>query len=44
MLATVGARMWARVIIQRNAGLDDWIILAGMVRISRKEEDHVYVN
>ncbi|KAH8638847.1 hypothetical protein IG631_06617 [Alternaria alternata] len=32
MLVTVGARMWARAIIQRNAGLDDWIITAAMGR------------
>jgi hypothetical protein len=31
MLVTVGARMWARAIIQRNAGLDDWIITAAMI-------------
>ena len=31
-LALVGARLWARVGIQRNAGLDDLLILIGMVR------------
>jgi hypothetical protein len=31
MVATVGARLWARAVIQRNAGLDDWIMLAAMV-------------
>ncbi|KAL1796639.1 hypothetical protein ACET3X_005179 [Alternaria dauci] len=31
MLVTVGARIWARAIIQRNAGLDDWILTATMI-------------
>jgi hypothetical protein len=33
MVAVVGARMWARAVIQRNAGLDDWIMVAAMVWI-----------
>jgi hypothetical protein len=36
MIAVMGARMWARVVIQRNVGLDDWIMVAAMVRPSRK--------
>ena len=32
MLATVGARIWARAVVQRNAGLDDWMMVAAMVR------------
>jgi hypothetical protein len=31
MVAVVGARMWARAVIQRNAGLDDWIMVAAMI-------------
>jgi hypothetical protein len=31
MIGVVGARMWARFIIQRNAGMDDWIMVAAMV-------------
>ncbi|KAF1831226.1 hypothetical protein BDW02DRAFT_591285 [Decorospora gaudefroyi] len=31
MFLVVGARLWARAIIQRNAGLDDWIMLAAMI-------------
>jgi len=31
MLAVVGARIWARAVIQRNSGVDDWIMLAAMV-------------
>ena len=27
----VGARLWARFRIQRNAGLDDWLMLAALV-------------
>jgi hypothetical protein len=44
MLVTVGARMWARAIIQKNAGLDDWIITAAMVCISRRDEIHTYMD
>lgn len=32
MICTVAARIWARAVIQRNAGIDDWLILAAMVR------------
>jgi hypothetical protein len=31
MLFVVGARVWARAIIQRNAGFDDWLMAAAMV-------------
>jgi len=31
MLAVVAARLWARVFIQRNVGLDDWIIIVALV-------------
>ncbi|KAH6877950.1 hypothetical protein BKA58DRAFT_85959 [Alternaria rosae] len=31
MLATVGARLWARAVIQKNSGIDDWIMLAAMI-------------
>ncbi|KAI4637614.1 uncharacterized protein J4E88_002084 [Alternaria novae-zelandiae] len=31
MLAVVGARIWARAVIQRNSGVDDWIMLAAMI-------------
>jgi hypothetical protein len=34
MVAIVGARLWARFFIQRNGGLDDWVILVAMVRIA----------
>jgi hypothetical protein len=32
MVAVVGVRIWARAVIQRNAGSDDWIMVAAMVR------------
>lgn len=32
MLAIVGARMWARFVIQKNGKMDDWVILFAMVR------------
>jgi hypothetical protein len=42
MLATVGARLWARAVIQRNSGIDDWLMLAAMVRTPHGECNHVY--
>lgn len=30
-LAVVAARLWARCKIRRNAGLDDWLIVAAIV-------------
>lgn len=27
----VGGRIWARLFVQRNAGLDDWLVIAAMV-------------
>jgi hypothetical protein len=35
-LATVCARLWARFVIQRNAGIDDAIIVACMVSMTPK--------
>lgn len=31
MVVIVAARTWARFVVQRNGGLDDWIILLAMV-------------
>ena len=32
-IAVVSARLWARLVIQRNSGIDDLFIVAAMVRI-----------
>ena len=40
----VGARLWARVAIQRNAGLDDWLLLAAMVSAGREYPAALYQN
>ncbi|KAF2828246.1 hypothetical protein CC86DRAFT_288791 [Ophiobolus disseminans] len=32
-IALVFARLWVRVRMQRNAGLDDWLVLASLVSI-----------
>jgi hypothetical protein len=32
-IAVVSARLWARLVIQRNAGVDDIFIVAAMVRM-----------
>ncbi|KAJ5025968.1 hypothetical protein J3E73DRAFT_412380 [Bipolaris maydis] len=31
MIVIVAARIWARFVVQRNGGLDDWIILLAMI-------------
>lgn len=30
-LLFLGARIWARVLIQHNAGIDDWLMVAAIV-------------
>lgn len=37
MIATVGARMWARFVIQKNGKMDDWFMLLAMVRREMKQ-------
>ncbi|KAH8728095.1 hypothetical protein GQ44DRAFT_609764 [Phaeosphaeriaceae sp. PMI808] len=31
-IALTSARLWIRILVQRNAGLDDWLMLASLVR------------
>lgn len=31
MVLTVAARLWARAVVQRNAGVDDWLMVVAMV-------------
>jgi len=33
----VGARIWVRAYMQKKAGLDDWLMLAAMVRALYKQ-------
>ncbi|KAF2137195.1 uncharacterized protein K452DRAFT_341398 [Aplosporella prunicola CBS 121167] len=35
-LTIVGARLWARCKVRRNAGLDDWLIVAALVKSTSK--------
>ena len=34
-LFVVCARLWARAVLLRNAGIDDWMIVAAIVRLGR---------
>jgi hypothetical protein len=41
-LLTVGARLWARLVLLRNQGLDDALIVAAMVKLELELSSQPY--